>query len=240
VCPDLRGYGRSTLPPTEPDHAQSSKRAMAGDCAALMTSLGHERFAVVGHDRGGPVAFRLALEHPRRVDRLVVVDAAPIVERLERANAAFAAAWWHWWFLGQTERPAERVICADPGAWYTTPSPEQMGAELHADVWSALRDPAVVHGMCEDYRAGLTIDRRHDEEDRAAGRTVRCPTRLVVATRDDSEQYGIDDLAEVWRAWVDAPLGKAYVDSGHHSAEEAPDQLAAEIATFLAADRAHV
>jgi haloacetate dehalogenase len=240
VCPDLRGYGRSTLPPTEPDHAQSSKRAMAGDCAALMTRLGFERFAVVGHDRGGPVAFRLALEHAQRVERLVVVDATPILERLERTNAAFAEAWWHWWFLGQTDKPAERVICADPDSWYRTPSPDELGRELHADLWTAFRDPAVVHGMCEDYRAGLTIDRRHDEEDRAAGRKVRCPALVVVASRDDSEQYGIDDLAEVWRAWVDAPVSKAYVASGHHSAEQAPDELAALITDFLRACPGHV
>ena len=124
-----------------------------------MRHLGHDRFAVVGHDRGALVALRAALDHPDVVTRLVIMDGLPVVEHLERLNEDFVRTWWHWWFMGQTDKPAERVICADPDAWYSTPPPELMGAEAHADLWQALRDPAVVHGMCEDYRAGLGIDR---------------------------------------------------------------------------------
>jgi haloacetate dehalogenase len=153
VCPDLRGYGQSTLPPDAPGHAQSSKRAMAGDVVALMRHLGHERFSVVGHDRGALVAFRAAMDHPGRVERLVVMDGLPVIEHLERLNEAFVRAWWHWWFLGQTEIPAEAFISADPGRWYRTPPPAEMGEGNHADAWAAFGDPAVVHGMCEDYRA---------------------------------------------------------------------------------------
>lgn len=159
VVPDLRGYGQSTLPPDAPEHAQSSKRVMALDVVRLMASLGHDRFAVVGHDRGSLVAFRCAMDHPETVSQLVVMDGLPVIEHLERTNAAFASAWWHWWFLGQTRKPAERVICADPDAWYVTPSPAEIGEGNHADLWAALRDPNVVHGMCEDYRAGLGVDR---------------------------------------------------------------------------------
>jgi haloacetate dehalogenase len=112
VCPDLRGYGQSTLPPDESDHAQSSKRAMAEDVVGLMRILGHEQFDVVGHDRGALVALRLALDHPRLVRRLVIMDGLPIVEHLERLNENFVRTWWHWWFLGQIDKPAERIVCA--------------------------------------------------------------------------------------------------------------------------------
>src|SRR5690348_15228020 len=132
VCPDLRGYGQSSKPTTTPDHAPYSKRALAGDCAALMHKLGHDRFAVAGHDRGVLVALRTALDHPEQVDKLVVMDGIPVSEHLARCDARFAASWWHWWFLGQTEKPAERVINANPDGWYRG-DPEKMGAGNHAD-----------------------------------------------------------------------------------------------------------
>ena len=231
VCPDLRGYGRSTLPPDRPEHAQSSKRAMAADVVALMRHLGHERFAVAGHDRGSAVAYRTALDHPEAVTRLVVMDGLPIVEHLERTDARFAQAWWHWWFLGQTEKPAERVISADPDAWYRTPPPEEMGPENHADVWAAYRDPDVVHGMAEDYRAGLRVDRADDEADRAAGRRITCPTMLLESAHDDLDIHG--DPAAIWAPWLEQPLTHRVVDSGHHQAEEAPEEVAAALLEFL-------
>lgn len=232
VCPDLRGYGGSTLPPDAPDHAQSSKRAMARDVVELLTRLGHDRFAVVGHDRGALVAFRTAMDQPDRVSHLVVMDGLPLVEHLERTDASFAQAWWHWWFLGQTDKPAERVINADPDAWYRTPSPETIGALNHADLWAALRDPAVVHGMCEDYRAGLGVDRQHDEADRAAGRRIACPTLLLESGRDDLDIHG--DPAAIWEPWLEQSLHHQVIDSGHHQAEEAPHQVAESLVQFLA------
>ncbi len=232
VCPDLRGYGRSTLPPDAPDHAQSSKRAMAADVVAAVRTLGHERFAVAGHDRGGLVAARTALDHPDHVTRLAIMDALPVVEHLERLNEDFVRSWWHWWFMGQTQKPAERVICADPDAWYRTPAPEVMGARAHAELWQALRDPAVVHGMCEDYRAGLRIDRAHEEADRAAGRRVACPMLFLQSARDDIDIHG--DPVAIWRRWVTGPLSAAVIDCGHHQAEEAPGEVAAALSEFLA------
>jgi haloacetate dehalogenase len=230
VCPDLRGYGRSTMPPTREDHAQSSKRAMAQDVVDLMQALGHARFGVVGHDRGSAVAYRLALDHPGRVTRLAVLDCIPIGEHLARADARFALAWWHWFFFGQTEKPAERVINADPDAWYAN-TPEHMGAEAHDDLWQALRNPDVVHGMLEDYRAGLTVDRAADDADRAAGRTIRCPVLVGWSTRDDMEElYG--DVVAIWSAWADDVSGIA-IDSGHHVAEEAPNELSAALVDFF-------
>jgi haloacetate dehalogenase len=204
---------------------------MANDVVALMKMLGHEDFDVVGHDRGALVAFRLTLDHPRLVGRLVVMDGLPVVEHLERLNENFVRAWWHWWFLGQTEKPAERVICADPDAWYNTSPPEIMGGEAHADLWQALRNPAVVHGMCEDYRAALRIDRTHEEADRAAGRRVTCPMLFLQSAHDDIDIHG-DPLA-IWRPWVTGTFSAETIDSGHHQAEEAPTEVAAALAAFL-------
>jgi haloacetate dehalogenase len=230
VCPDLRGYGRSTKVPTTDDHAPYSKRAMAGDVLSLMRALGHDRFAAVGHDRGAYVAQRLAVDHAEAIEKLVVMDAVPIGEALARADAGFAASWWHWFFFGQTAKPAERVINADPDIWYDV-SPEHMGDVAFADLRTALHDPDVVHAMLEDYRAGLGIDRRHDDEDQAAGRRVGCPTLVVWALQDDMEELYGDPLA-VWRDWT-TDLRGATVDSGHHMAEEAPTALAGLLLGFL-------
>jgi haloacetate dehalogenase len=232
VCPDSRGYGESSKPSTTPDHEPYSKRALARDCVALMRSLGHERFAVVGHDRGAYVAFRCALDHSDVVSALVVLDAVPIGDALARADAKFASAWWHWFFFGQTEKPAERVISADPEAWYR-PDRELMGEENYADYLRAIRDPEVVHAMMEDYRAGLGIDRAHDDADRAAGRRVQCPALVLWASRDDMEElYG--DPLEVWSEWAEDLRGRP-IASGHHIAEEAPEALSAELLAFLPA-----
>jgi haloacetate dehalogenase len=229
VCPDLRGYGQSSKPPTTPDHAPYSKRAMAWDCIELMRRLGHSRFAVVGHDRGSYVAFRAAMDHPEAISHLAVLDGVPIVEALERCNAKFAQAWWHWFFFGQPDKP-ERAILADPDAWYRG-TPEQMGAEAYADFRAAIHDPATVHAMLEDYRAGLGIDRAHDEFDRTAGHRVACPTLVLWALRDDLQDlYG--DVLAVWRPWA-ADLRGRGIDCGHHIAEEAPQELAEELLAFL-------
>ena len=231
VCPDLRGYGESSK--VEP----YTKRAMAGDIVGVMRSLGHERFAVVGHDRGALVATRLALEHPPRVERLAMLEAMPLIERLERTDWRFALSWWHWWFFGQLEKPAEAFINADPDAWYTA-TPDQMGQEAYIDLRRALRDPEVVHAMLEDYRAGLRDDREHDEADRAAGRRITCPLLVVSLLQDDPDlDYGTD-IAEIWRAWA-TNIRRATINCGHHVAEEKPDELATLLLDFLGTDPGH-
>jgi haloacetate dehalogenase len=207
---------------------------MAEDVVGLMDALGHERFAVVGHDRGSYVAYRTALDHPGRVSKLVVVDSVPAVEALERCGAEFAAAWWHWWFFAQQDKPAERVICADPETWYdawTKNSPQALGPENHADFLAAIRNPATVHAMLEDYRAGITVDRRNDEADRAAGRRIECPTLALWSTDDDMEQiYG--DVVAVWRPWCREVEGHG-IKSTHHVAERNPDDLVRSLRAFL-------
>lgn len=228
VCPDLRGYGQST------SEGPFTKRAMAGDVAVLMERLGHSSFFVVGHDRGAYVASRLALDQPDAVERLVLLESLPLVERLERADWRFALSWWHWWFFAQRDKPAERVICADPDAWYRV-SADQMGEEAYADLQRALHDPQVVHAMLEDYRAGVAEDREHDEADRAAGRRIACPLLVVELLRDDPDLVYDESLADIWRKWADE-VTTASIDSGHHVAEERPDELATLLRRFLAGE----
>ncbi|RJL23030.1 alpha/beta hydrolase [Bailinhaonella thermotolerans] len=231
VCPDLRGYGRSTVPPDEPEHAQMSKRAMAGDVVALMRALGHREFAVVGHDRGSYAAFRLAMDHPGLVRALVNIGGPPIGEVLDRAGETFARLWWHWFFLGQTDKPAEPLINRDPDAWYAD-KPDRVSPEAREDYRAARRDPATVHAMCEDYRAGLTVDRRHDAADKAAGRKVACPVLVLWGARDDLPLLYGGDPAAPWRTWADQVEGRE-VDAGHSVQEDAPGALVALLVPFL-------
>ncbi|HVD17897.1 MAG TPA: alpha/beta hydrolase, partial [Propionibacteriaceae bacterium] len=150
VCPDMRGYGRSSKPTVRDDHRQQAKRAVADDLAELMTQLDHDHFSVVGHDRGGQVGFRLAMDHPSRVTQLVIVNAVPIIEALERCDARVAERWYEWFFYAHPEL-GERVICADPVAWYR-PDAEQMGEENCAELIDVINDPETVRAMLEDYR----------------------------------------------------------------------------------------
>jgi haloacetate dehalogenase len=229
VCPDMRGYGRSGKVPVLADHSQQSKRAVARDLVRLMEQLGHPRFAAVGHDRGCYVALRAALDHPDAVTRLVVMDGVPISEALARCDATFAHDWYHWFFFAQPDKP-ERAILADPDRWYAT-DPARMGAESHQELRDAIHDPATVTAMLEDYRAGLGVDRDHEESDRRAGRTVRCPTLLLWSSRDDMEDLYGDPLA-VWRPWADDLRGRS-IESGHHMAEENPAALSEALVDFL-------
>ncbi len=229
VCPDLRGYGRSSGPPPSADHAAHSKRAMAGDMVAVMEQLGHSKFAVVGHDRGSYVAFRMALDRPDVVTRLALLDCIPIIEHLERMSSEFATQWWHWFFFAQPDTP-ERVINADPDAWYRG-DPDAMGIENHAEWRAAIRNPAVVRAMLEDYRAGLTIDAENERHDRAGGARLALPTLIAWSEFDDLEQLFGDPL-QIWRTWADDVTG-VKIPSGHHMAEEAPQALAGTLVKFL-------
>ena len=229
VCPDLRGYGQSSKPATTADHTPYSKRAMAQDVRSLLGHLGHDRFAVVGHDRGSYVAMRLALDSPQSVSRLAVLDSVPIAEALDRVDARFATAWWHWFFFAQPDKP-EQAILADPDAWYGGDA-HRMGAENHADYSRAIHDPKTVRAMLEDYRAGLGPDRAADEADRAEGRRITCPTMVLWSSRDDLADLHGDVLA-IWRRWT-SELSGGPIESGHHMAEDAPDELAARLTGFL-------
>jgi haloacetate dehalogenase len=227
VCPDLRGYGESSQ--VEP----YTKRAMAADIVGVMRELGHERFSAVGHDRGALVAMRLGLDHGDVLDRLVILEGLPVIEHLERGGWRFAAAWWHWWFFAQLDKPAERVINADPDAWYRATA-EHMGEEAFADLRRALHDPEVVHGMLEDYRAGLRADRELEEQDREAGRKITCPLLLGWASQDDTHELHPDAL-QIWERWA-TDVREFTLDCGHHMAEEQPDELARVLRGFFAGE----
>jgi len=229
VCPDLPGFGQSYIPADTPDHSGSSKRAKASAFVELMQALGHDKFAVVGHDRGAYTAFRLTMDHPGKVTHLVVLDAVPILEALERADERFAKKWWHWFFFSVPEKP-ERAILADPDAWYGG-SVEAMGPQAYAEFRAATRKAEVVHGMVEDYRAGLGIDRQHDELDRFLGRRIQCPFLCLWSKFDDLEElYG--DVLAIWRPWTMSIEGHP-IHSGHHMAEEAPEELSRALLNFL-------
>jgi haloacetate dehalogenase len=163
----------------------------------------------------------------------VILDGVPILEAVERADARFAAAWWHWFFFAGSPH-AERVITADPDAWYGLDDEKRraMGSENYDYVTDALHDPLTVRAMVEDYRAGLGIDVEHAEEDRRTSRRVRCPTLVGWSLRDDMEElYG--DPSRLWESWVDTPVSTTRIDSGHHVAEEKPDELSAALLDFL-------
>jgi haloacetate dehalogenase len=229
VCADLRGYGRSTGPAPTADHVAHSKRAVAEDMAHVMTHLGHRRFAVMGHDRGSYVAFRLALDHADRVSALGVFDGVPITHHLDHGGTRFALHWWHWFFFAQPEIP-ERVIGADPDAWYGG-DPAVMGRENHAEWRAATRREDVIRAMLEDYRAGVTVDADLERADRFAGRRLAMPVLSLWSLRDDLEEL-VGDPRIVWREWADQVSGGG-IDSGHHMAEEAPDAVARAILDFL-------
>jgi haloacetate dehalogenase len=229
VVPDLPGYGASVAPDPTPDHAAHSKRATADRILTMMRALGHERFALVGHDRGSYVAMRLALDHPERVSRLALLDSIPIVEHLERITPEFATQWWHWFFFAQPDIP-ERVILADTDGWYHG-DPERMGRENYDEWRRAVRNPRVVRAMLEDYRAGLTIDRMREEADRAAGRKLEHPVLVLWSLRDDLEQLFGDPVA-IWKDWATDVRGHG-IDSGHHMAEDNPAELTRALVGFL-------
>jgi haloacetate dehalogenase len=231
VAADLRGYGESSKPPTTADHEPYSKRAMARDLVEVMAQLGHERFGVAGHDRGGRCAYRLALDHRARVTSLAVLDIVPTAEMWRRADMRFGLVNWHWFFLAQPAPLPERLLEASPDAYYFRSGRERFDPEALADYLRCVRRPETIHAMCEDYRAGATIDKDLDEADLRAGRKVACPVLVLWARRDELEEWW--DVLEIWRGWAGDVRGRP-LDCGHYLAEEAPDETYAALRAFFA------
>ncbi len=237
VCPDLRGYGGSFKPPVSADHAAYAKRAMAADMAQLMTCLGHERFFVAGHDRGARVAQRLALDHSDRVRRLALLDIVPTLEHFERADAAFGLGYYHWFWLAQPHPFPETLINAAPEAWFrahTAREPKNetfFHPEALADYLRAAHDPAMISGMCEDYRAAATIDLEHDRASRAAGDRIACPLLVLWGAKGKIGQWY--EPLEIWRTYAAAPVAGGAIDTGHYLAEEDPAAVTAQLAAFF-------
>lgn len=240
VCADLRGYGRSGCPPSDAGHAPYAKRAMAQDMVDAMRRLGHERFAVAGHDRGGRVAYRMALDHPERVEALAVFDIVPTEDAWRRADDRLALSFWPWSLLAQPAPLPEKMIAAAPEAvvddaslrWGSSGAafaPE--AREAYAD---ALRDPARVHAICEEYRAAAGIDRDHDREDLRLGKRIGCPTLALWSGTGALQRWyeAEGGPLALWRAWCDRVEGHA-VDGGHFFPEEMPERTAHWLAGFL-------
>ena len=236
VCPDLRGYGGSFKPDPSPDHAPYAKVAMAGDMAAVMTALGHERFQVASHDRGARVAHRLAIDNPDRVLKLAVMDIVPTLEHFERADMSFALGYYHWFWFAQPHPKPESLINAAPDAWFDAHTSRDeahdfFAPEALADYLAAAHDPAAIAGMCEDYRAAATIDMAHDRASRDEGRRVRCP--MLVLWGAKGRIGGWYDPLKLWQEYCDAPVTGGPVPSGHYLAEEAPDAVLDWLERFL-------
>lgn len=237
ICPDLRGYGGSFKPAASPDHAAYSKSSMARDMAELMTLMGHDRFQVVSHDRGARVAHRLALDCPDRVQRLAVMDIVPTIAHFERTDMAFALGYYHWFWFAQPHPFPEELINAAPDVWFrahTSREPKPPGffrEEALQDYLAAARDPEMITGMCEDYRAAASIDLEHDRISRAEGRQVRCP--MLVLWGAKGKIGGWYDPLALWREYCNADVTGAAVNSGHYLAEEASAEVLAHLDDFL-------
>jgi haloacetate dehalogenase len=235
IAADLRGYGASSKPPGGPDHAGYSKRAMAQDMVEVMAALGFDRFAVCGHDRGGRVAHRMALDHEDRVTRLAVLDIAPTREMYRDTGETLARKYWHWFWLTLPEPFPERSILADPaaylrlkcGSWGT--GADIFASEAWAEYEAAIADPATVHAMCEDYRAAATIDIAHDDADR--GRKVAQP--LLALWGEDGVIAECFDCLALWRERAADVRGKA-LPGGHYIPEQHPEALLPELLSFFA------
>jgi haloacetate dehalogenase len=234
VAADLRGYGESSKPPGGDNHEAYAKRAMARDQIEVMAALGFERFSVAGHDRGGRVAHRLALDHRERVDKAAVLDICPTKAMYERTDKAFATAYYHWFFLIQPYDLPERLIGADPdyylewkiGAWGRTEN--AFGPAALAEYKRCFRDPATIHASCEDYRAAAGIDLEHDAAD--LEQKVGCPLLVLWGAKGVvARSY---DVLALWRERAVQVSGRTLA-CGHYLPEEAPQETLSELLAFL-------
>lgn len=230
VVTDLRGYGDSSKPETTEDHEPYSKRVMAEDQISVMRHFGFDRFALCGHDRGGRVGYRMALDHPEVVTKLAVLDIVPTWEAFSRADMSFGLGYWHWFFLAQPYDLPERMLGSDAESFLFRGGSETFASEAMEEYVRCLRNPETVHAICEDYRAAATIDFLHDARDREAGRRITCPLLALWGSRGNLEEWY--DVPEVWRGWADDVEVKA-LNSGHYIPEEAPEETLSQVRAFL-------
>ncbi|MCR5884786.1 alpha/beta hydrolase [Rhizobacter sp. J219] len=238
VMPDLRGYGDSSKPPGDQNHANYSKRAMAADMVALMRALGHPRFGLVGHDRGGRVAHRLALDHPDAVTKLSVLDIAPTLDMYSATDMRFAAAYYHWFHLIQPAPLPERMIGGDPlfylrwklGGWGSA-GMGYLEPEAIAEYERCFVVPESIHAICEDYRASAGIDLEHDRASRTAGQRIACDTQVLWGTRGVVQR--MFKPLELWQAQCAGRVSGEALPSGHFVPEEAPAETARALLAFF-------
>jgi haloacetate dehalogenase len=234
VCLDLRGYGDSSKPEASPDHFTYSKRAMAKDCVEVMQSLGHGGFFVVGHDRGGRVTHRMALDYPDRIERACVMDIAPTHTMFKLTDKAFATGYYHWFFLIQPDNLPERLIGNDPEYYLREKLKRWSSSEAKFDekvVQEYVRcfsDPAAIHASCEDYRAAASIDLEHDEED--IDKKIECPLLVLWGAKGFiNRTYNV---IETWKEKAINVHGRA-LDCGHFLPEEQPEAVCDELIRFF-------
>lgn len=230
VLADLPGYGDSSAPESSPEHSPYTKRAMARILVDVMGQLGHPRFMVAGHDRGGRCAYRMALDFPDCVLKLAVMDIIPTGEAFRRITVDFAHEFWHWFFLSQPTPVPEQMIGANPEAYYFRGDRSIHDPTALAEYLRCVHDPATVHAMCEDYRAGINFDRQLDDADFAFGRRIDCPVLVLWAEKDKLGEWY--DVMDVWRGWADDVRGWA-IPSGHYMAEENSKETYEALAAFF-------
>jgi haloacetate dehalogenase len=225
VATDLRGYGDSSKPPDGENHANHAKRAMALDQVEVMRHLGFERFAVVGHDRGARVAQRLVLDHPDRVTKVAVLDIVPTHYLYSHITMEFVRVYPHWFLYIQPAPIPENVLLEQNAA-----RAGRALSDVQADYARRYLDPATVHGMCEDYRAGASIDLEHDEADRRQGRRIACP--LLALWGEQAPMGRMYNFPTIWREYATDVAARG-VAAGHNLQEQAPELTLAELQLFL-------
>ncbi|WP_333795429.1 alpha/beta fold hydrolase [Hyphomicrobium sp.] len=237
IAADLRGYGASSKPLGGHDHAAYAKRAMAADQVALMQALGFPRFRLVGHDRGGRVAHRLALDHPDAVERMAVLDICPTATMYAATDREFATAYYHWFFLIQPADFPERMIANNThffvrqtiASWSHTEGAFDEAILRH--YVEAFFDPAAIHAACEDYRASATIDLVHDSESDAAGQKLAMPLLVLWGARGTVGKRF--DVLAAWREKSASSVTGHALDCGHFLPEEAPSETLGALLDFL-------
>ena len=237
ICVDLRGYGRSGVPASAEDHYPYTKRAMANELVAVMDKLGFSKFDLVGHDRGGRVSYRLALDHPEKVQRLAVFDVLPISEAWGHADAKFAMTYWPWSLLSQKAPLPEKYLIGAPDAVFDNPFGQgSFGPEVEAEYIETYRDPARVHAICEEYRAAATLDIEHDKADQKEGRRIKCPMLHLWASGGPLDTFYEQNggALGIWKKWADNVQGRA-VKGGHFFPEENPTDTTELLTKFLSA-----
>jgi haloacetate dehalogenase len=238
ICVDLRGYGRSGIPASTDDHYPYTKRAMANELVDVMANLGFDRFSVVGHDRGGRVSYRLALDHPEKVNRLAVFDVIPISEAWGHADAKFAKTYWPWALLSQKAPLPEAYLTGAPGAVFDNPFGQgSFGPEIRAEYMETFRDPVRVHAICEEYRAAATLDIKHDEKDQQDKLRIKCPMLHLWAAGGPLDTFyeRLGGPLGIWRNWADNVQGQA-MKGGHFFPEDNPDETTELLSKFLFAE----
>tara|TARA_R110000824_G_scaffold118960_2_gene271408 strand:- start:22792 stop:23676 length:885 start_codon:yes stop_codon:yes gene_type:complete len=236
IVPDMPGYGLSAGPAFSSDHAAHSKRAFGHLMVELMAALGHDRFAVAGHDRGARVAYRMALDHPVKIERLACLDIIPTGVAWDRANAHFAVRTFHWGFLAQPAPFPETMIAGAPDVFVShclqkwVGYRERFDPQAYAAYLEAFRRPDVIAATCEDYRAGATIDKKHDHASVAEGLKIACPVMLLWGSLSFGED--VEMVLGLWRDYAEDLQGAA-LDAGHFVAEEAPDEVIRHLTGFF-------